>query len=448
MIWIKRLGYAYNIAKGSESTANQIAHLCVGVLSGLPVFAISLRVSIAFYLGAALELPTSVLADVLGHRRTLAFGYSILALANLSLFLACHFSRTHASLPILIVSSISSALGGGLISGCLQAFIQNYIDQHIKHANSTTQKIEDLRKKALAHAQIYGNFFSALLPVFILAGTLILYNQIGQSEWALLIPTISYAIFAIFFGTICTVEYGHTRALSLNNQYRQYQRQLYRFFARLRNQSWIVRSRFVALLIRITFSTLTVIHVHTYLLISQLRAINLRHGTPKALATGLLIITAFDLAHIPKGLALAHITKRLDVSQLQYFSLLAQIILGLSALILALHNHASVAVIGYALLFQAAFVPGHMTLQAQTLIEVPENLRATMFGIIQTTVLILYGSYSALLIASGVGLDAPLRIFIQLTALAVTGLILAAAHSCLTALMPKCSFPSSSGDVA
>ncbi|QRR07549.1 MFS transporter [Burkholderia sp. MS455] len=433
MTWIKRLGYLYNIAKGSESIANQMAHLIVGVLSGLPDFAVSLRVSIAFYLGATLELPTGILADVLGHRRALVYGYITLSFASFCLFLACHDTHSSVTLPFLILSSISSAIGGGCVSGCLQAYIQDYIDSKVSQSGQQGQPLDEIRTKALVRAQAYGNLFSAYMPTLVLAATLANYYATGHSEWSLLIPVITYGALSLFFFVIGRRTGKSAPGRSFNAHCRKYGQRLVSFHLTLRRQSWRGQARFTILFLRMALSILTVIHVHTYLLVSQLRDIDLQHGTLRVLAAGLLVLAAFDLAHIPKGWLAPFITKRFRANQLIYFSLFSQIALALVALIGFNQGYTTSAVIGYALLFQCIFSPGHMTLQTCLLAEMPKHLRATAFSMVQTVVLIAYGSYSVHLVARGSGLDTPSRIITQLLVLAGIGVALAIVSGCLNA---------------
>lgn len=425
MAWIKRLGYFYNIAKGCEAISNQISHLIVGVLSGLPTFAVSLRVSISFYLGAMLELPTGVLSDVMGHRRTLVYGYVVCAFASLSLFFSCHYSHTDASLPILVVSSVLSAVGCGLISGSLQAFMQGYINLQIIKAGETGQRAEEIRAKALVCSQVYGNFFSAFLPTLILACVLTSYYLTQRSEWALLVPAVVHGTLAIFFCVLRDSEKKRSAGKSFAGHCREYGKQLTLFGVLLREKRRADQFRLGLLFLRMVLSILTVIHVHTYLMVSQLRQIDLQQGSLKAIVMGFLVLAAFHLAHYPKGLLASIVSKRLSANRLLYFSLIAQVGLILLALICFHQGYALGAVIGFALLFGAVFSPGHMTLQSRLLIEVPEHLRASVFSIVQVVVLVAYGSYSALLAVNGIGVDRTDQIFVQL--LSLTGFSIALA---------------------
>lgn len=171
-------------------------------------------------------------------------------------------------------------------------------------------------------------------------------------------------------------------------------------------------------------SILTVIHVHTYLMVSQLRQIGLRDGSWRVVLMGFLVLAAFDFAHYPKGWIAPAVSRRFNAGQLIYFSLIAQILLALLALVCFRSGYPIAAVIGFALFFNALYSPGNMTLQSKFLVEVPDHLRATVFSVVQIIVLIAYGSYSALLTANGTGVDSPDRIFIQLMVLAGIVMIL------------------------
>lgn len=91
---------------------------------------------------------------------------------------------------------------------------------------------------------------------------------------------------------------------------------------------------------------------------------------------------------------------------------------------------------GSAFLFNAMFSPGHTSLQSTLLAEVPEHLRASVFSVVQVVVLLAYGSYSALLAASGVGVDQPDQIFVQLLCLSGAGMLLAVLFDGMAARRP------------
>lgn len=425
MAWIKRLGYFYNIAKGSESISNQMSHLIVGVLSGLPAYAMSVRVSVAFYLGALLELPTGVIADVLGHRRTLILGYAICVFASISLFVSCHYSGTVVSFPMLVVSSVLSAAGGCLVSGCLQAFIQDYIDLQIERSREAVQCANELRAKALALSQGYGNFFSAFLPALVLAGVFAIYHLTHKSEWALLLPAAVYGLLSFVLCLVRTDKESRTPNTSSPVHGREYARHLVLFWRDVSGKGRAEQWRMAILPLRMVISILTVIHVHTYLMVSQLRRLDSQAASWKTLTMGFLVLTAFALSHYPKGLIVPIVSKRLSSIRLIYASLMAQSVLAFIALLVLRLGYSAGAVIGFALLFNATFSPGHMTLQSILLASVPEHLRATMFSLVQVVVLIAYGSYSTLLTASGVGVDRPDQILIQLLSLSSIGIALA-----------------------
>ncbi|WP_063534547.1 MFS transporter [Burkholderia sp. MSMB1589WGS] len=406
-------------------------HLIVGVLSGLPGFAVSLRVGIGFYLSAVLELPAGVFADVFGHRRTLVYGYATCSIASLFLFLSCHYShysKVPSSLTLLIASSILSALGGALVSGCLQAFIQDFVDLHVSKSGLLGDEANELRAKALARSQAYGNFFSAFLPVLVLASVFGNYYFTRQSEWSLLIPVVVYGGLSMLFFFAKSEERTPPQANAFHRHCREHGRRLVQFAAELRHRESTSRIRFLLMLFRMVLSILTVIHVHTYLMVSQLRQIGLQDASWRAVLLGFLILAAFDLAHYPKGWIAPAVSKRLNANKLIYFSLTAQSVLALLAFVCFRSGHPIAAVIGFALFFNALYSPGNMTLQSKFLVEVPEHLRATVFSIVQIVVLVAYGSYSAMLTADGTGVDSPDRIFTQLMVL--TMLVLALTIVC------------------
>lgn len=77
------------------------------------------------------------------------------------------------------------------------------------------------------------------------------------------------------------------------------------------------------------------------------------------------------------------------------------------------------------------------TLQSKLLAEVPEQLRASVFSLVQVVVLLAYGTYSALLTATGLGVDQPEQIFIQLLCLSGVGMLLAVLFDFVIASAPR-----------
>ncbi len=424
--WIKQLGYLQNIAKGSESIANQVSHLVVGVLSPLPTYAVSLRVSVGFYLGCFLELPTGALADVIGHRRTLGYGCGIVALACLGLFVACHFSQLPITIWILVLSSMFSAAGGALVSGCLQAFIQDYIDQHVSSSLSSVvgESTEELKVKALSLSQGYGNFFSALMPTFVIGGVFVSYLRWGHSEWVLLVPVATYIGLAVFFFLNPSEAKRTGITCSIAIHWHKYCQQLRSFGVTLIRNEHNNRFHICALFCLMVLSVLTVIHVHTYLMISQLRQLDLQHGGIKQSLMAFCILASFDLAHYIKGAVVPFVTKRLSSTQLLYVSLIAQCTLAALATAGYLKGLQFTSVITFVLLFRAVFTPSQNILQSRLLESIPQHLRASVFSVVQVIVLLAYGTYSAALTMRGVGVDEPQRIFAQLMCLSGAGIVI------------------------
>jgi MFS family permease len=427
MTWIRQLGYFNNISKGGASISNNMSHLIVGVFSGLPAFSISLRVSLILYFSALLELPTGIIADVVGHRYTLAYGYVILAFASFCLFLTCHYSYLPISTWILIVSSLLSAVGGALISGSLQAFIQDYIDQQVDESGETGQQAEEMKVKAIALSQGYGNFFSAVLPALVLAVVFASQYLTGHSEWALLIPFCVYGSMSIFLFFFC-VHFSKGSQSSLSRTFLAHSNEYWRRFTRvvvnLHQQSCILKFRVSVLFLRMVLSTLTVIHVNTYLMVSQLRQVELQHADIPTTVLSFLALAAFDLSHYPKGIIVPFVSKRFSSNQLLYLSLIAQSAVA-GVAIFCYQGYALATVICFALLFNAMFSCGNTTLQSKLMAEIPQHLRASVFSLVQVIVLVFYGTYSVLLTARGAGVDQPGQIFIQLLCLSGTSVLLA-----------------------
>lgn len=195
--WIKKLGYLQNIKSASESLANQVSHLLIGIFCGFPIYAVSLRVSISFYLSAILELPTGIIADVIGHYRAVAIGYLIGLLACLTLFFSAVDVNSIHSIPLLIISCIFSSIAGSLSSGSFQALLQDYIDLNSYILQNDIYIY--IRKNALSISQKYGKSISAFSPPTLILLLFILSKYNKNPEIILLIPAFCYGFLSFYF---------------------------------------------------------------------------------------------------------------------------------------------------------------------------------------------------------------------------------------------------------
>ena len=224
--------------------------------------------------------------------------------------------------------------------------------------------------------------------------------------------------------------------------------QLKSFYVALLARSARDRALFGLLVVRVVLSILTVIHVHTYLMVSELRSLDLQSGQFTALLLGFGVLAAFDLAHYPKALIAPIAGRHLSAQQVLYFSLSSQILLAIAAMCLLHGGYATVAVISFVLLFTGVFSPGNTTLQSTFLADIPEDLRATVFSLVQILVLIVYGTYSAVLTWSGVGIGGPQQIFIELLSLAAAGLLLTLLSASLGPIKRPALAPATAGTEA
>jgi hypothetical protein len=80
-------------------------------------------------------------------------------------------------------------------------------------------------------------------------------------------------------------------------------------------------------------------------------------------------------------------------------------------------------------------------LQSKLLAEVPEHLCASVFSVVRVVELFAYGSHSALLTESGVGVDRPDQIFNQLLSLTGAGMLLAVPFDGIAASRPVVAMP-------
>lgn len=426
--WIRKLGYLINFAKGSESIANQIAYLTIGVLSPLPPYAVSLRVSIGFYLGALLEVPMGMLADVAGHRKALAYGFAVIAISCAGLLWSCLMGHLSYSLWILSVAAILEAIGTALVSGCFQAYIQSIIDDEVAKMDLGAES-SDMKIKALSMSQAYGNFFSAMVPTLMIGGVFICHILWGISSFALVMPVITYTALALYFFSSRFRGLGINRArvnIGQQSKWSSYKENLLDFNVSIVNSLPVYRYRFLALFALMVLSVLTVIHVHTYLMISQLREFDLVQGNYSDAIFAFLTLISFNLAHYVKGWVASSISERSKPGNVLFCSLGAQGALALSMLALYYFGYHIVSVLMFVLLFRACFTPGQSVIQSMLLEMVPDNLRATVYSFVQVFVLLIYASYSAYLTVDGKGVEPPNTIFFQVFILAMISTLLAA----------------------
>ncbi|APC18003.1 hypothetical protein BLL42_20550 [Pseudomonas frederiksbergensis] len=109
-----------------------------------------------------------------------------------------------------------------------------------------------------------------------------------------------------------------------------------------------------------------------------------------------------------------------------FLSLGAQAVLALSMLLAYYQGYSIISVLMFVLLFRACFTPGQSVIQSMLLELVPENLRATVYSLVQVFVLLIYASYSAYLTVGGKGVEPPDTIFLQIFILTILSASLAA----------------------
>ncbi|RMV62090.1 MFS transporter [Pseudomonas coronafaciens] len=425
--WIRKLGYLNNFAKGSESIANQIAYLTIGVLSPLPAYAVSLRVSIGFYLGAFLEIPMGVLADVAGHRKALAYGFAIIAISCAGLLWACLMGHLSYSLWVLSVAAILEAIGTALVSGCFQAYIQCIIDDEVSKM-SLESSSSDIKFKALSMSHAYGNFFSAMAPTLIIGGVFVCHIVWGISSLALAVPVVTYTALSLYFFSSRFSRLGARIDKVLPNRsekWLSYKANLLAFYRGIVKSQPVYRYKLITLFVLMVLSVLMVVHVHTYLMISQLREFDLTQGNYIQGILAFMVLVSFNLAHYIKGWAASLISEQSKPGNVLFLSLGAQAVLALSMLLAYYLGYSILSVLIFVLLFRACFTPGQSVIQSMLLEMVPENLRATVYSLVQVFVLLIYASYSAYLTFNGQGVEPPDAIFFQIFILTVLSASLA-----------------------
>lgn len=417
----RTVGYLQNISKGNESAAAQISHLIIGVFGGLPAYAVSLRVTIAFYVSCVLEVPSGVVADIIGHARSMVYACICYALACIFIVLAVVAASDNSSLVLIVISSVLSALGGALSSGSFQALLQDLIDKEALSLPVTERTSFKIRTLSLS--QGYGAYFASFFPVVVMAILFLWSKYWTGEEYILFLPAAAFVGFAVYFqGLVSTEERAvQTNRISLACA---------SYFAELKNlRLWLVsgalekRIYFYGFSLLMVFSTLLMIHVHTYLMISQLREVDVRSVSIKDASIIFLMLASFDLAHLVKGWLVPFLTKKYADITLLSISYFGVALLSFFAWLGCYYGYPLLSLIIFILFFRAFLTLGQTIVQSTILVMLPENNRATALSAIQAVVILMYASYSLYL--TFVGIESPPQILKEVLVLSVCSLLVA-----------------------
>ncbi|WES87027.1 MFS transporter [Dickeya fangzhongdai] len=415
--WLKSIGYLDSTFRAMQSTSNQLSHLLVGALGGMFNSAVSLRVSIAFYSSILLEVPSGLLADKLGHFRSVALGSHFTASALLTLFFS--LTSTHDAglqISLLILSSFLSAIGMSLISGAYQAMLQDMIDnQIIKHGEES-----GLRTKALLLSQRYGKEIVSIVPIIFLLILLVMYRTIGYAEAMLFIPAIMFIILGIWLWRY--PQRNNAQEIDTkNNQKAGDKNTLKHFISCLRAMSRDQLVMLIKISLIIVLLNFSMVHVHTYLMVAEFREYNIMDISIIYLIPLFLFIASFDAAHYVKGVIVPRAAAKFDDKSLVMLSFGSLALLSAGCYFLYIYCDGIFALILYVLFFRACVTMGQDVAISNLLARLPEEIRAFTLSLVMSSVIVLYGAYSVYLTFIGIGAEPAQNVLIEILIIALIG---------------------------
>ncbi|WP_350313380.1 MFS transporter [Dickeya fangzhongdai] len=415
--WLKSIGYLDSTFRAMQSTSNQLSHLLVGALGGMFNSAVSLRVSIAFYSSILLEVPSGLLADKLGHFRSVALGSHFTASALLTLFFS--LTSTHDAglqISLLILSSFLSAIGMSLISGAYQAMLQDMIDnQIIKHGEEN-----GLRTKALLLSQRYGKEIVSIVPIIFLLILLVMYRTIGYAEAMLFIPAIMFIILGIWLWRY--PQRNNAQEIDTkNNQKAGDKNTLKHFISCLRAMSRDQLVMLIKISLIIVLLNFSMVHVHTYLMVAEFREYNIMDISIIYLIPLFLFIASFDAAHYVKGVIVPRAAAKFDDKSLVMLSFGSLALLSAGCYFLYIYCDGIFALILYVLFFRACVTMGQDVAISNLLARLPEEIRAFTLSLVMSSVIVLYGAYSVYLTFIGIGAEPAQNVLIEILIIALIG---------------------------
>ncbi|ULR32179.1 MFS transporter [Dickeya fangzhongdai] len=415
--WLKSIGYLDSTFRAMQSTSNQLSHLLVGALGGMFNSAVSLRVSIAFYSSILLEVPSGLLADKLGHFRSVALGSHFTASALLTLFFS--LTSTHDAglqISLLILSSFLSAIGMSLISGAYQAMLQDMIDnQIIKHGEES-----GLRTKALLLSQRYGKEIVSIVPIIFLLILLVMYRTIGYAEAMLFIPAIMFIILGIWLWRY--PQRNNAQEIDTkNNQKAGDKNTLKNFISCLRAMSRDQLVMLIKISLIIVLLNFSMVHVHTYLMVAEFREYNIMDISIIYLIPLFLFIASFDAAHYVKGVIVPRAAAKFDDKSLVMLSFGSLALLSTGCYFLYIYCDGIFALILYVLFFRACVTMGQDVAISNLLARLPEEIRAFTLSLVMSSVIVLYGAYSVYLTFIGIGAEPAQNVLIEILIIALIG---------------------------
>ncbi|RKR54652.1 MFS transporter [Yokenella regensburgei] len=417
-VWLKKIGYLDSTFRAMQSTSNQISHLLVGALGGMFGSAVSLRVSIAFYSSILLEIPSGLLADRLGHFKSVSLGCLFTAIALIALYFSlASSSEVSLQITMLIFSSFISAIGMCLISGAYQAMLQDMIDFQIIKNNEAS----GMRTKALLLSQRYGKEIVSVVPILFLLILLIMYRTVGHAEIMLFIPAAMFICLSFWLWNYPERNEMHANITAETVTLVKSKNTLKNFTHHLKTMSREQLFVLLKLSLVIIFLNFSMVHVHTYLMVAEFREYNIMNIQVVYLIPLFIFIASFDAAHYVKGVIVPHVAARFSDRNMIIISFSSLSLLSALCYELYLHWNGIFALILYVLFFRAAVTIGQDVAISNLLARLPEEIRAFSLSLVMSTVIVLYGAYSIYLTFIGVGTEPAQNVLLEILFLALLG---------------------------
>lgn len=417
-VWLKRIGYLDSTFRAMQSTSNQISHLLVGALGGMFGSAVSLRVSIAFYSSILLEIPSGLLADRLGHFKSVALGCLFTAVALIALYFSLAASSdVNLQITLLIFSSFVSAIGMSLISGAYQAMLQDMIDFQIIKNN----EVSGMRTKALLLSQRYGKEIVSIVPIVFLLILLIMFRTVGHAEIMLFIPA---TMFIALGAWLWCFPQKNDRHINLQDEATALVKSKSTLSNFIRHIKVLSRDQLFILLklsVVIVFLNFAMVHVHTYLMVAEFREYNIMNVKMVYLIPLFIFIASFDAAHYVKGVIVPRVAARFSDRTMIIMSFTSLTLLSVGCYWLYLYCNGIFALILYVLFFRATVTIGQDVAISNFLARLPEEIRAFSLSLVMSTVIVLYGAYSVYLTFIGIGTEPAQNVLLEISVLALVG---------------------------
>lgn len=145
---VKRFGSNLALELGYRSVGNFIAPALLVTLPGeIGESGIIVWFSLTFVLCALLELPTGVIGDRVGWRRSIAIGYRCRLLARLGFSLAVFLALVGQEMfawAVLVLQAFVNAVGTSLFSGSFQAAYGKWYDENLAKIGRSREESPDL----------------------------------------------------------------------------------------------------------------------------------------------------------------------------------------------------------------------------------------------------------------------------------------------------------------